>query len=512
MWHDTEPGIRVCEFPQVSEAIIKRYKVRDGIDLDDLSVGVSDDAADNASMAKEEMVPNRPRIPKSVTLRGYQNEAIEAWESNNFRGVYDMATGTGKTFTGLASICRLSELLHDELAVVIVCPYQHLVDQWVEDIVAFNIEPIIGYSSSPQRDWEKRLDSAIRDQKYGVKGSEFLCFVCTNGTYSTSRVQKLIDKIKKPKLLVVDEAHNFGAEYLRSLLRPDFNFRLALSATIERYGDDEGTAALFSYFGPRCIEYTLEEAIYGRGEETPCLTPYRYHPVIVYLEPDELREYAQLSRQIAKAIVSKNGKKKLSERGKQLVLKRATKVEVDAGEVPGVDDYELRQIDAVTHILGDELGMRVRQFTSRENSSEREEIKTMFSNADLQALIAIKCLDEGVNIPMIKTAFILASTTNPREYVQRRGRLLRKDKLGLKRRAEIYDFITLSRPAEDAAVLPDEDVSGERRLAYNELVRAREFADLAENRAQVSQILDAIEEGFFGVDGISAFEAEKEVE
>ena len=96
--------------------------------------------------------------------------------------------------------------------------------------------------------------------------------------------------------------------------------------------------------------------------------------------------------------------------------------------------------------------------------------------------------------------------------MQRRGRLLRKDKLGLKRRAEIYDFITLSRPAEDAAVLPDEDVSGERRLAYNELVRAREFADLAENRAQVSQILDAIEEGFFGVDGISAFEAEKEVE
>lgn len=544
MWHDTEPGIRVCEFPQVSEAIIKRYKVRDGIDLDDLSVGVSDDAVDNVSTAKEEMVPNRPRIPKSVTLRGYQNEAIEAWESNDFRGVYDMATGTGKTFTGLASICRLSELLHDELAVVIVCPYQHLVDQWVEDIVAFNIEPIIGYSSSPQRDWEKRLDSAIRDQKYGVKGSEFLCFVCTNGTYSASRVQKLIDKIKKPKLLVVDEAHNFGAEYLRSLLRPDFNFRLALSATLERYGDDEGTAALFSYFGPRCIEYTLEEAIYGRGEETPCLTPYRYYPVIVYLEPDELREYAQLSRQIAKAIVSKNGKKKLSERGKQLVLKRArlvaaahqklpalkreiapyaqddymlvycgaTKVEVDAGEVLGVDDYELRQIDAVTHILGDELGMRVRQFTSRENSSEREEIKTMFSNADLQALIAIKCLDEGVNIPMIKTAFILASTTNPREYVQRRGRLLRKDKLGLKRRAEIYDFITLSRPAEDAAVLPDEDVSGERRLAYNELVRAREFADLAENRAQVSQILDAIEEGFFGVDGISAFEAEKEVE
>jgi len=544
MWHDAEPGIRVVEFPQVSEAIIKKYKVRDGIDLRDLAVEVPDDLTKNASKKDEEISANRPRVPKSVTLRGYQNEAIDAWESNGFRGVYDMATGTGKTFTGLASICRLSNLLHDELVVVIVCPYQHLVDQWVEDIVAFNIDPIIGYSSSPQRGWEKRLDSAIRNQKYGVKGAEFLCFVCTNGTYSTDRVQKLLDKIKTPKLLVVDEAHNFGAEYLRSLLRPDFNFRLALSATIERYGDDEGTAALFSYFGPRCIEYTLEEAIYGRGDEPPCLTPYRYHPVIVYLEYDELQEYTQLSRQIAKAKVSKNGKRRLSERGKQLVLKRArlvaaahqklpalkreitpyaqddymlvycgaTKVEVDAGEVPGVDDYELRQIDAVTHILGDELNMRVRQFTSRENSAEREEIKTMFANADLQALIAIKCLDEGVNIPMIKTAFILASTTNPREYVQRRGRLLRKDTLGLKRHAEIYDFITLSRPAEEAAVLPDEDVSSEKRLAYNELIRAREFADLAENRAQVSQILDAIEEGFFGMNGMAAFEAEKEVE
>lgn len=544
MWHDTEPGIRVVEFPQVSEAIIKKYKVRSGIDLNDLDVGVPDDQANSALGTDDETPANHPRVPRTVTLRGYQNEAIDAWENNDFRGVYDMATGTGKTFTALASICRLSELLDNGLAVVIVCPYQHLVYQWVGDIVAFNIDPIIGYSTSPQKDWERRLDDAIRNQKYGVKGFEFLCLVCTNGTYSTDRVQKLLDKVKKPKLLVVDEAHNFGAEYLRSLLRQDFNFRLALSATIERYGDEDGTNALFSYFGSRCIEYTLEEAIYGRGDEPPCLTPYRYHPIVVYLEHNELQEYARLSRQIAKAIVSKNGKKRLSERGKQLVLKRArlvaaahqklsslkreiapyaqdyymlvycgaTKVEVDVGEVPGVDDYELRQIDAVTHILGNELNMRVRQFTSRENSSEREEIKTMFANADLQALIAIKCLDEGVNIPMIKTAFILASTTNPREYVQRRGRLLRKDKLGLKRRAEIYDFITLSRPAEVAAVLPEEDVSGEKRLAYNELVRAREFADLAENRAQVSQVLDEIEEGFFGLNGMAAFEAEKEVE
>lgn len=296
---------------------------------------------------------------------------------------------------------------------------------------------------------------------------------------------------------------------------------------------------MFSYFGDRCIEYTLEEAINGRGDEPPCLTPYRYYPIIVYLDPDELEEYASLSNEIAKTMrVGRDGKKKLSEQGKKLALKRArlvaaarqklpalrqtieaykddnfmlvycgaTKVEVDTDDIAGVDDYEMRQIDAVTHLLGDGLDMKVRQFTSRENSTEREEIKEMFANADLQALIAIKCLDEGVNIPMIKTAFILASTTNPREYVQRRGRLLRKDKLGRKTRAEIYDFITLPRDASEAAVLPDEDTRGEKRLVYNELVRAKEFAELAQNHARVAKILDEIEEGFFGLTGLAAYQ------
>lgn len=541
MWHNTEPGVNVLDFPEISQAIIKRYKVRDGIDLSDLDSNPSDDR--DVVPLSEPAARNVPRIPSDITLRGYQLEAIDAWERNHFHGVFDMATGTGKTYTALAAICRLSDALDHSMAVIIVCPYQHLVDQWVEDIELFNIDPIIGYSSSPQKDWESRLDRAIRDQRFGVAGSKFLCFVCTNGTFATERVQSLIDRIRKPKLLVVDEAHNFGAEYLRSLLRGDFHFRLALSATIERYGDQEGTNALFAFFGKRCIEYTLEEAIYGRGDEPPCLTPYRYYPVIVYLEDDEREKYSELSLEIAKAVrIDKNGKRGISERGKKLALKRArlvaaahqklsalkreiapyvdddyilvycgaTKVEVDADEIDGVDDYELRQIDAVTHLLGDELDMRVRQFTSRENSAEREDIKRMFANADLQALIAIKCLDEGVNIPMIRTAFILASTTNPREYVQRRGRLLRKDKYGLKKRAEIFDFITLTRPASEASVLPDEDTRGEKRLAYNELVRAYEFANLAENRAQVVQVLDEIQEGFFGLAGMDSYQTEEE--
>ena len=539
IWENREVGIISYDFPEVKDEIVKRYRTG--------KPNYNDDLADPYPPDDTTGLPRRkslyPEIPPEYTLRKYQSDAIEEWKKRGYRGVYDMATGTGKTVTALASVVELSQWLGNELAVVIVCPYQHLVDQWVEDIELFNIKPIIGYSTSPQKDWEQQLDRAIRNQKFGVSGSKFLCFVCTNGTYATDRVQRMLSKIRKPKLLVVDEAHNFGAEYLRSLLREDFEYRLALSATIERYGDSEGTEALFSFFGDRCIEYTLEEAIYGREGEKPCLTPYRYHPIVVYLEEDELEEYAKLSAEIAKAMkVGRDGKRKLTERGKKLALKRArlvaaahqkivalkheitpyvddnfmlvycgaTKVEIDAGDIQGVDDYELRQIDAVTHLLGDVLDMKVRQFTSRESSAEREEIKEMFANAALQALIAIKCLDEGVNIPMIKTAFILASTTNPREYVQRRGRLLRKDKLGRKKRAEIYDFVTLPRDSEEASVLPDEDTRGEKRLVYNELVRAKEFASLAENRAQVMQVLDEIEEGFFGMAGIEGYQAEEE--
>lgn len=538
IWDDREPGVSTFDFPEVKEEIVRHYRTaRPDYTNDLISVDLE---YSGHSLRKPS---HYPEMPDEYTLRGYQKEAIEAWRNRGYRGIYDMATGTGKTVTALASIVELCQHVGNELAVVIVCPFQHLVDQWVEDIELFNIDPIIGYSTSPQRDWELRLDRAIRNQRFGVRGSRFLCFVCTNGTYATDRVQRMLGKIKKPKLLVVDEAHNFGAEYLRSLLREDFQFRLALSATIERHGDSVGTDTLFSYFGERCIEYTLEEAIYGRGDEPPCLTPYRYYPVTVFLDGDELQQYGSLSAEIARSVkIGRDGKKRLTERGKVLALRRArlvagarqkltslreaiapyahssfmlvycgaTKVEVDIdAENRDVDDDELRQIDAVTKLLGDTLDMRVRQFTSRENSSERDEIKRMFEREELQALIAIKCLDEGVNIPMIKTAFILASTTNPREYVQRRGRLLRRDNLGRKKRAEIYDFITLPRNPSEASVLPDEDTRGEKRLAYNELVRAKAFASLAENRAQIVQQLATIEESFFGLRGIEGYESEE---
>ena len=433
-----------------------------------------------------------------------------------------MATGTGKTYTGLGAISKLSEDLDDDLAVIIVCPYQHLVEQWVEDIVRFNIKPIIGYSSSAQKDWKKRLSKAVLDQKIR-KDKSFFCFVCTNATFTNSYVQEQISKIKSPVLLVVDEAHNFGARSYARLLDDRFTYRLALSATLERHRDEEGTELLYNFFGKKCIEYTLDRAI-----EEDKLTRYKYYPILVYLNEDELTGYEQLSYEMSKCLIKdKNGRYKLNKRGELLALKRArivagaqeklealkeqikpyakdnnilvycgaTNVLDENADVYDIDESEVRQIEAVTRILGNDLGMEVARFTSQENIETRAMIKEQFLKGDrLQAIVAIKCLDEGVNIPGIRTAFILASTTNPKEYIQRRGRVLRK--APNKDIAEIFDFVTLPRPLDEVSSLTAEQAQRDKALVKNELARIREFGRLSENSMISNELIWDIEEAY----------------
>lgn len=254
IWENSENSILVMDFPEIKEAIIRKYRKNDNVML----------TIDEEQLAKLKGVKKQsvtlPEIPASVTLHRYQEDAIDEWAKRNYRGIFDMATGTGKTYTGLGAIVNLSYHLSGKLAVIIVCPYQHLVEQWVEDIVKFNIDPIIAYSSSGQKDWKTRLDRAIRDQKLR-KDKGFFCLVTTNATFTSEFVQKKINAITSDILLVADEAHNFGAENIRVLMNDRFQYRLALSATLDRHHDEEGTKALHDFFGDVCIKYSLERAI-----------------------------------------------------------------------------------------------------------------------------------------------------------------------------------------------------------------------------------------------------------
>lgn len=534
IWKGLDSNLEVLEFPNVKTEILERYKRKSP----NLEIDKSEFLNDNIIPSEEEVLDSKvdidffnmrkkkkewfPRIPENVNLFDYQREAIEEWKKQNYKGIFDMATGTGKTYTGLAAIATLSEALSDKLAVIIVCPYQHLVDQWVEDIEKFNMNPIIGYSASPQKDWKRRLDKAVRDQKLREE-KRFFCFICTNATFKNAYVQNCIDKIKSPILLLVDEAHNFGAQSVSKLLNNRFNYRLALSATLERHGDREGTEKLYNFFGKKCIEYGLERAI-----EEKKLTPYYYFPVVVYLVEEELQEYKELSLEISRClIVDSRGNCKLNKRGEILAIKRsrivagarnkllrlreiiksesyskksnilvycgATNVIDEGADMSNIDGDDIRQIEAVTRILGNEFGMSVGRFTSQETAEERETIKRRFGiEKKLQALVAIKCLDEGVNIPGISTAFILASTTNPKEYIQRRGRVLRR--APGKEYAEIYDFITLPRDLEEAITLTKEQLSKEKSLVKNEVKRLEEFSKMARNSMFAEKLIEEIKE------------------
>lgn len=513
LWNNNDPSAVICEFPKVAKEKLLSYKKENvdwDIDQKEFAQKIKE-TIQSEKIDKLKAVTNSPEIPAGVTLHDYQKEAIQEWKNNNYCGIFDMATGTGKTFTGLGAITQLYKDLKGKLAVIIVCPYQHLVDQWVEDIINFNINPIIGHSSSEQRDFKQRFKMAIMDYNLGVRN--FFCFVCTNGTFATEYIQNQINNIRGDVLLVVDEAHNFGATNLKQTLIPKFNYRLALSATLERHGDEEGTQALLNYFGKKCIEFSLDEAI-----EKKFLTKYEYHPIVVYLTEDELLEYHQLSKELSRCIVKKNGKVKLTERGKVIAQKRSRVVAgafnktlalakaikpyqkdnhilvycgattIDEQDKNGDD---MRQIDAITELLGNDLNMNVAQFTSREDSITRDMLKKKFYDGDyLQVLVAIKCLDEGVNIPAIKTAFILASTTNPKEYIQRRGRVLRK--YPGKEFAIIYDFITLPRPLDEAGSLTFEEIRSEKSMVKNEINRMIEFKRLALNRMESDMLIDDI--------------------
>lgn len=502
LWDNLDTAMEVISFPKVAVERLNSYKVEK---TEPLCVEIqNEDDSQNVFF----------KIPDIVELYDYQREAIKTWESNNCCGIFDMATGAGKTFTALGALSALSKNLNNNISVVIVAPYQHLVEQWVEDIIQFNVKPIVAYSYPGQR-WRKQFSDAVT--AYNVGAIDNFCVIATNATFSLNDFQSILQKFKKNFAFVVDEAHNFGAVKLSSLLPKKARYRLALSATIDRFRDEEGTNKLRKYFGKTCISFSLKEAI-----QKGFLTSYYYHPVVVYLNADEYEQYQEITKTIIRnggasqenidknpyiemllikraRIISgcKEKVSKLVEVMKPykndnyiLVYCGATKYDNDSSDLK--DDDEVRQIEEVNRRLYYELGMKVHKFTSEESKEERDEIKRMFaSGTELQVITAIKCLDEGVNIPAIKKAFILASSTNPKEYIQRRGRVLRRAKG--KEYAEIFDFITLPRPLEEVQFCSEEERSCDLSLVRKEFLRMIDFAETARNPFEIDKLKEDIQ-------------------
>lgn len=457
------------------------------------------------------------KCPSYIKLEDYQKSTISRWIENEYCGIFDMATGSGKTITAL---CALEKLYNNEdggIFTIIVCPQIHLVDQWAENVREFGVEPIIGYSNSPSGDWKNSVKRLLLRSKSGKLNS---CLITTNSSFVKKDVQELLKTIKTKFALVIDEAHNIGSELGLSALPNNATYRIALSATIERYKDKRGTESLKSYFGQECAGYTLEKAIGKR------LTPYNYHPIPCVMSESEyqriidindrielimndphipeskkLQEVKELNVHGVRILSSLNSKfDTLKFLGNQMIDE--SHILVYCGKGKWVEDEidltehaeNVRIIDRAVEILGHNgLGMNVSRFTCTESPKERKEIKTEFTEGRTSVMIAISCLDEGVDIPAIKTAIITSSSDNPKEYIQRRGRVLRK--FPGKDCAEIYDLISIPVSLDESNCC-NLNYNTELKLLSKELNRIIEFSRLAKNPEETNNLIKKIEKSY----------------
>ncbi|MBD2250734.1 DNA phosphorothioation system restriction enzyme [Nostoc parmelioides] len=443
-------------------------------------------------------LPGCPRMALSVQLRQYQRQAMTNWFANNGRGTLKMATGSGKTITALAITCELYQQISLQVLLV-VCPYRHLVTQWARECEKFNLQPILAFENL--RSWQSQLSTQLYNLRSGSQG--FVTVITTNSTLIGDGFQSQLKYFPAKTLIVGDEAHNLGAPKLEESLPRRVGLRLALSATPERYFDDGGTQSLFDYFGPVLQpEFTLRDAI-AQG----ALVHYLYYPILVELTEAESIAYLKLTKRIGRSLLYRernNGESPHFEDNedlKPLLMQRARLIGAAANKLNALRQLmatrretthtlfycsdgsletgqrsSLHQLKAVAKILGGELGYKVSTYTAQTSLQEREVLRRQFESGALQGLVAIRCLDEGVDIPAIQTAVILSSSGNPRQFIQRRGRVLRPHPS--KERATIYDMIVL--PPD----LDRETIEVERNLLRKELRRFVEFADLADNAGE----------------------------
>ena len=444
---------------------------------------------------------DKPHIPNSIKLRAYQIDAIKNWFLQNGRGMYVLATGAGKTITALSTIVKLIEKAEKEqstLFVLIVVPFKHLLEQWVSEGHIFGFNFIKCFEKSSQ--WSPLLLDSINSLNSHESGRTRHGFaISTNASLSLEKMQKIIRNIKGNFLFVADESHNLNSIGYQRSLPKNAKFRLGLTATPNRSHDVDETNTLADYFGKPVIEFDIKDAIRGGY-----LCKYYYHPVVCNLSDEEMDRYKYYSLLIAQE-VGKSEIFTLSDRLIKLLIGRSAVLSLAEEKLiklkglllknfpskynliycgAASDENFERHIEKVISIAGNEVGMKIAKFTAEESSQERKEILSSFEKGELEAIAAIRCLDEGVDIPRTETAYMLASSTNPRQFIQRRGRVLRKAEG--KKYAYIYDFIVA--PEMSAYSSPNE-FNIERKMLRSELFRVNEFAMTSENSAEALSML-----------------------
>ena len=494
LWAGGDDDCHVLDLPEaVARSVVETYKTDRMPDEAHLRALWNKAHRLPASVSSEDFAePAALSIPSHLNYEtgdfAHQGEAVAAWEAAGRHGILEMATGSGKTITAMICAARLQDE-GSGLIVVVSAPYRPLIEQWCDEIRQFGVDPVNLTAVGGPLARSREISQAGRRIRNGLSRAEVL--VVSIDTLCTEDFNQRLAALSVDKLLVADECHNLGADSFTANPPDYFDYRIGLSATPERQYDDAGTQALQSYFGDVCFKFTLEQAIGN------CLTEYDYHVHFVELTPTEMKEWNDLTRQIA----SQAWRLEAGEpsayldnllRRRRLVLETASgKIEALASLIDARNSRDIRhalvyatdkdpqQLQAVNDLLSARR-LLFHQLTQEEtaNRPRTNSILSSFQEGVIQILTAKRVLDEGINIPQIRLAYLLASTTVRRQWVQRRGRLLRTCRAIGKTHADIHDLVVVPPLAAGAEHELDRDA---RRLVRSELDRVWEFARLSRN-------------------------------
>lgn len=459
----------------------------------------------------------KPKFPFIEGPRDYQLQAYENWVNNNYHGIFAMATGTGKTITALNCILEEYSKLN-EYKVIILVPTLVLINQWEKEAKSFNFRNIIKTSSNNSR-WKNELYELSFKEQSRMKISYVI--ISTYDTFTSKNFQNFINQSNENVILIADEAHNLGAPTVQKLLSSiKITKRIGLSATPKRIYDPEGSTVMEEFFNdsePYIVTFPMEDAI-----DEGILCHYYYHPTIVSLNEDETQKYAEISIKLARYYEQSQKDKASKENYERLLIQRKniihkavnkmdafkkiikTIMESDTGlkyllvytpegyygddisldvAYPNVAD-ESRIIDYysnIVRIISPDSTMT--QYIS--NTKNKESILKDFEDSKIDILLSMKCLDEGVDIPRTEQAIFCSSTGNPRQFIQRRGRILRTHRD--KTIATIYDLVVI--PQVDSQ---SESFNYERNMVKKELERVAHFGSMAFNKPDLEDVLKQV--------------------
>ena len=450
---------------------------------------------------------NRMRVPDWLEWRSgpyaHQGQAVDAWEAAGERGTISMATGAGKTLTALVCATRAQDRLNDmPFLVVVSAPSVPLIEQWKKEIAAFGVDAV---TPTTVTDSGAALTNLFRS--LGAGGTAAL--VITNNLLCNPVFQKTVTTYRAnaaerfASMLIGDEAHTLGAKGFIANKPEFFERRLALSATPERQYDPDGTEEIFEFFGPPVYDFGLDQAIGF------CLTPYDYYVHAAVLDSDELDIFSDLTDKIRR-FAARMSEDEDDHRGlKGLLIRRRRIIETAQAKLPLLREVLCRrrprtlnqalvyasaknpdQFDGIGNLLT-ELDVRWAPVTQNTTADKRLLDTTLetFIAGGYQMLLAKKVLDEGIDIPSTREAFLVASSTVEREWIQRRGRILRRD--DGKPFAVLHDFLAL--PPTSLVRYSDASDKDLKRVVHNELSRAFAFAKHARNAGSENGVLEQLE-------------------